>query len=236
MEKKVFPKKEKDSGHRFFNKLKVPDMPGGDSPSKVPGLSNKAFAFVKFVLGICILPFVYAITVSFLAEFQMVEPSLRINFWSGVISFLIVYLFIFEPAKVYQKGQQVLEVVFHFFAPLVKMAPYVLPIYTIIIFFLYLVVSFFIKSNELISYFMFCFGLSIALHLVFSAKSLRLKQDFLKANYLFGFSLVYIINLLLAGLFLNLLFEKFSFVNFFNNAFLSARILFGAVFKQLFGV
>ncbi|MDD5729931.1 MAG: hypothetical protein PHN57_02225 [Candidatus Omnitrophica bacterium] len=236
MEKREFPK---DDSKDFLSRVKFEDHSGGAGgagKSKVPGLSNKAFAIIKFLLGLCLLPFVYSISVSFLAEFTFVDGLLQKYFWSGVISFLLVYLFVIEPAKIYQQGQKLLEIVFQFFSPLVKVAPYVLPIYTILIFFLYLVLALFLKSKELIHYFMFVFGFTLALHLVFSAKTMRAKQDFFKASYIFGFSLVYIINLTLVGLFLNLIFEKFSFVSFFNNSAHITSGIFQSVFKQLFGV
>lgn len=232
MEKIEFPKK--NSKKDFSPKIKAGSAEGAGGQSKVPGLSNKAVAVIKFFLGIFLLPFVYTFTKAFLSEIKLIDVSLQRYLWDGILVFLLVHLFVFEPAKIYQKGQKILEVIFHFFSPLVKVAPYVLPVYTIIAFFLYLLLTLFIKSGELLNYFIFTFGFSLALHIVFSAKTLRSKQDFLKANYIFGFSLVFIINLILVGLFLNLIFDKFSFVNFFSNAYLEATSIFKAVFKQLF--
>ncbi len=235
MEKIEFPKR--NSKNDIFDKLDLgPETRAPSGQSKVPGLSNKAFAIVKFLLGICLLPCVYSYTLAFLHEARRIPFPYYDYFWSGALTFLLIYLFLFEPAKLYQKGQRLLEIVFHFFAPLVKVAPYLLPIYSIIIFFLYLVLSLFIKSKDLLNYSMFFFGFTAALHFVFSAKTLRSKQDFLKANYLFGFSLAYIINLSLISLLLSLIFEKFSFVNFFSSGFYTAGGIFNAVLKQLFGV
>lgn len=217
MEKKQSPKKEDTSA------------------PKIPGLSAKGFGIIKFILGVCLLPFVYSISVAFLNEFTAIDKSLQNCFWGGLITLLIIYLFVWEPAIIYIKGQKLLEIVFTFFKPLVRVAPYLLPIYTIVLFVAYLILSAIFKSQGLINYFIFLFGFSIGLHLVFSAQSLRSKQeDFLKANYIFGFSFIYIINLLLAGFFLNLAFDKFSFVNFSNNSFQIAKNILYTVFKQLF--
>ncbi len=148
---------------------------------------------------------------------------------------MVVYLFIYEPVRIYNRGHKILENIFRFFAPLVKVAPYLLPIYTIILFplcGLFLLVS---KNSSAIEYFVFLFGFSIALHLVFSAKTLRSRKgDLLKWNYIFGFSFVYIVNLIILAFGLNILFDKFSFVSFCNNSFQVAGSIFHAVFRQLF--
>ncbi len=225
MEKKEFPKLPKREFPKSAEGLK----------SKIAGISAKTFGVIKFILGVCLLPFVYSATVSFLRQFSLVDNVSQVYFWSGIITFVLIYFFVFEPAIVYQKGHRLLEIIFSFFAPLVKVAPYVLPIYTLVIFVLYLLLSLFFKSREFFYFFLFMFGLSLALHLIFSAKSVRSKQgDFLKANYIFGFSFVYITNLIIVALCLNLVFKEFSFVNFFNNSFQAANNIFHAVFRQLF--
>ncbi len=224
MEKKEIHKKDS------FDKL--PEV--SPRPSMAHWLA-RTLSVIKFILGLCLLAFVYSVSVAFLNEFYGVEHIAQVYFWSGAISFLAVYLFILEPTIIYAKGQKILEAVFKFFAPLVRVAPYVLPIYSIILSLLYLLLSLMISSKNLLYWFMFLLGFTMVLHLVFGAKTLRSKQgDFLKANYIFGFSLVYIINVFLAGFFLNLIFKEFSFVNFSNNTYQIAKDIFAAVFKQLF--
>lgn len=230
MGKKEFPKIEGNFKPKDFDF----GQSGGIS-GKISGFSGKAFGIIKFILGICLLPLVYSSSVSFVNEFALIEKSLQSCFWSGVISLLVVYLFILEPAIIYAKGQKLLELFFSFFKPLVKVAPYLLPIYTILLFILYWSFSLISQNPAVIKTFIFLFGFSIAFHLVFSAKTMRSKQgDFLKSNYIFGFSFIYIVNLMLLALCLNLIFKEFSFVNFFNCSFQIAKNIFYAVFKQLF--
>lgn len=230
MDKKESPKKES------------PKAEGGLAPKVMSGISgklsdfyNKSFGVIKFILGVCLLPLVYSSTLAFLNELTLLKQAPQNCFWSGIISFLLIYLFVWEPAAVYAKGHKLLEIIFKFFTPLVKVAPYLLPIYTIVLFLLYLLFSIFIKEGWLLQYTIFLFGFSIALHLVFSAKSVRSKKgDFLKANYIFGFSFVWITNVMLLAFFTNFIFQEFSFVNFCNNSFSTAGDIFYAVFKQLF--
>ncbi|MFY9401989.1 MAG: hypothetical protein WAQ07_01065 [Candidatus Omnitrophota bacterium] len=200
-------------------------------------LSNRAFDVIKLILGICLLPFVYSSTVSFLKQLNNINTTPQTYFWSGIIAFVLTYLFIFEPGWVYDGGHKILEFLFSFVQPLVKVAPYLLPIYLITIFIVYLILVVFIPSSRLINLTMFLFGVSLALHLVFSSKAIRAKKgDILKSNYIFGFSFVYIINLGLLALFLNIIFNNFSFVSFCNDTHFLAGEIFRAIFRQLFKV
>jgi hypothetical protein len=227
--------KESPKNSNIFDKLKIDVEPGRGGGSKISGFSHRVFGIIKFILGIYFLPFVYSVSVAFLNEFSAVEKTAQNYFWAGVISFIILYLFVYKPVIIYNKGQRLLEIVFQFFKPLVKVAPYLLPIYTIVIFILYLLLSLLLKTQESFGYFIFLFSFSLTLHLIFSAKSIRSKQgDFLKANYIFGFSFIYIIDIALLAFCLNLIFREFSFVNFFNNSFQIGNSIFYTIFKQLF--
>lgn len=237
MEKREFPRKE------FFRDLPEKDFGGkgggggeggGAFGQKVSHFSGRIFSIVKFFFGVCLLAFVYSFTRAFLRELALINSSLQSDFWAGIISFLVFYHFIWEPVIIYRRGQKILEWVFKFFAPLVKTAPYVLPIYTMVICILYGILSFFVKSEDLVHYFIFSFSFSLVFHIIFTAKTLRSKQDFIKANYLFGIAFIYILNILLAAFSLNLIFERFSFINFFNGSYSYARDIYAAIFKQVF--
>ncbi|TRZ47135.1 hypothetical protein D4Q80_04985 [bacterium] len=202
---------------------------------KRAGFSGRIFSAIKFILGFCLLPLVYALTVSFVKELNLIDPKLQVYFTGGIISFLAIYLFVWEPAVVYAKGQKLVEVIFQFFQPLVKFAPYLLPVYTIVLFIVYAPAAVIFKEAEPLKYFVFLFGFSVSLHLVFSARSMRTKQgDFLKANYIFGFSFIYIVNIALLAAGLSFIFKEFSLINFSSGSFNAAGDIFHVVFKQLF--
>ncbi len=205
--------------------------------AKPSWISNKAFDIIKLVLGICLLPFVYSSTVAFLGQLTFIEPLLQKSFWSGVITFLLVYLFVLEPVWVYERGHKLLEFIFSFFQPFVKVAPYLLPVYVITVFIIYLILAVFIKEAWLAHYTMFILGFSIVLHLVFSSKAVRSKKgDILKSNYVFGFAFIYIINLGALAFFLNVMFKDFSFVSFCNNAYSISGGIFKEIYSQFFVV
>ncbi|MDP3041523.1 MAG: hypothetical protein Q8N62_02140 [Candidatus Omnitrophota bacterium] len=234
MAKKEFPDKQALKGKE---KPVQNDMGGlsGDFSSKISGLSSKAFGIIKFILAVILLPLVYSSVVAFINEFIQIDKGLQQIFYNGIISFLVIYLFIWEPAVIYNKGHKLLEICFSFFKPMVSVAPFLLPIYTILFFLIYSLLALGIKSGWLIEYTLFSIGFSSILHLVFSAKTIRSKKgDILKANYIFGFSFIFILNIALLALGFSLVFKEFSFVNFCNISITIFRHIFLVVFKQLF--
>jgi hypothetical protein len=234
MAKKEFPEKQAAKGKEKPGENN-PGALSGDFSSKLSGLSSKLFGIIKFILAVILLPFVYSSVVAFINEFTQVDNGLQQIFYNGIISFLAIYLFIWEPVVIYNKGHKLLEIMFSFFKPMVNVAPFLLPIYTILIFIIYGLLALGVKSGHLIEYTLFLIGFSSILHLTFSAKTIRTKKgDFLKANYIFGFSFIFILNLALLALGFSLIFKEFSFVNFCNVSFTIFRNIFLAVFKQLF--
>jgi hypothetical protein len=209
------------------------------APGKVQqhlqNLGNKALAVLKLLLGLTFLAFVYAGSRGFFTKFRLADADLQACFWSGMVAFIITYLFLYEPTIVYQKGQKILAFVFKFFAPLVKVAPYVLPIYSLLVFASYPLLKMWMLPKDAAGLVVFLGGFSWTLHIVFSAKSLRARQgDFLKANYIFSFTLIYILDLLFIAFLLSLIVDKFSFVGFFQSSFEAARDLWVTVTKQVF--
>ncbi|MCM8797597.1 MAG: hypothetical protein NC923_06980 [Candidatus Omnitrophica bacterium] len=202
---------------------------------RLSALSGRVFSIVKFILGICLLPFVYSSTSSFLQEFSHLMSVMQGYFWAGIISFLVIYLFVWEPVIIYNKGHKLVEVCCSFFKPLVKVAPYLVPIYLVILFIAYIFLRLLTKESWLLTCSLFLFGFSIAMHLVFSAKTVRSKkEDFLKANYLFGASFIYLVNVFIMAGGLSMVFKEFSFASFGRSSFAMASSIFYTVFKQLF--
>lgn len=215
--------------------LKINENLTAEPVPKVPGLSSKAFGIIKFILGLLLLPVVYFSTVSFLEQFMLIRSAQKDLFCQGIVAYLIVYLFIWKMTAVYLKGHQFIEIIFSFFRPLVNVAPYLVPVYTLLLFVVYGITCIFIKTPRLIEYAIFLFGFTTAFHLVLSAESLRQKKgDFLKGSYIFGFSFVYLVNLVIVAMCINFLFTGFSFFGFLKDSYFSSQGIFLVVFRQLF--
>jgi len=197
----------------------------------------KGFLYtLRLILGILLLPLVYGVIVNLLSQFFTIN-QLALNYLlTGVSVFLALYLFVWEPAIIYKKGQRVLEIIFKFFAPLVKTAPYVLPVYLILVSLIYFILANFIKSEYLLYYTLSVLGFTGMLHLVFTAQVLKPKQwDYAKiTNYIFSFSLIFIMDLWLFGYIFSHMVDNFSFLSLFNGSLQMARDIYKAIFNQLF--
>ena len=230
MDRKVVPNKKEVSGQTKELKEK-----GARKSSGSFGIPDKIFGVVKFILGLCLLPFVYAVSAVFVRQISIVEGAIQGYFWAGVITFIVFHIFIGELAIIYDSGHRLLEVIFSFFAPLVKVAPYLLPVYTIVLCLAYAILSLFIKSAWLLQYTLFLLGFTTILHLAFSAKTVRSQEDdFLKGNYIFGFSFIYIVNVGFIALILSFLVASFNFGDFVGRSLTLYKDIFCAIFKQLF--
>ena len=200
-----------------------------------PNKSRKALKVLKFIIVVFLLPFIFSITAAFIKESNSIKKEVLNPFIWGIISFLVFYLFIYEPSNIYKKGQKITEATFRFISPLVRFAPFVLPIYSILIFALYCLIFRFTSSNLHLGLFMFLIGFSIIFHLVFSAKILHSrKDDFLMINYLFSFGFIYIINITLLALGFSIIFESFSWINFGKTSLDITRYIFSVLITQLF--
>ncbi|MFC1674808.1 hypothetical protein ACFL1K_02850 [Candidatus Omnitrophota bacterium] len=206
-----------------------------DDLTRQPRRPGRLFGLIKFIIGICVLPFVYSSSVAFLCQLNLLAAPLRSFFWSGTATFLIIYLFVFEPVGIYYRGFRFLEVIFTFFSPLLKVAPYVLPVYSILIFAGYAWYAGLPSARNLDTWFLFLFAFSLTLHLVLGANQVRSrKEGFLKSDYIFGFSVVYITALIIAVACLNVFFKNISFIRFVEQASSEGQGIFAAVFGQLF--
>lgn len=210
---------------------------GGGGGASVSVKSNKLVSILKLLIFLFILPVAVGVSYGFLDTFSALDKQVSDLFWAGVAAFFLVDLVILKLASLYKKGQRIIEVIFHFVAPLVKFAPYVLPIYTILILVFTVSFGFFKDISPYRDTLLFLTGFSIILHFVYTADAMRAKQsDFLKAGYFFSIVLVFLFNLIILAFTLNRAIPEFSFVQFFQNACTSTKDTYQIIFDQLFAV
>lgn len=196
--------------------------------------SKNAVAVIKLAAGVLLFPAVYSFSASFINEFNTVKGGLALYFWAGAASFAVFYIFVYQPELVYNYGQRTLGRILSFSKPLAGAASYIIPAYTLALFIIYGVLVFTSGVKGVADYLMLLIGFSSAMHLVCTAKSLNCgRRDFLKANYLFGFSLVYLSVLLLLGLGLSLIIKEFSFFGFFKGSWQESAKIFAIIFNKV---
>ena len=168
-----------------------------------------------------------------------------------------MHLFLFKPAYLYTLGHEITHVLATWLCgggvksfnvsekggqvqttksnAFINLSPYFVPTYTIILSILYFIIPLFVKIENLSGIYFFLAGFTLALHLVFTADVLKVKQpDVVNTGYLFSLVMIYIINILLIAFVLSLLFKNISFEEFFYSAYNSSKNIYVGVFKQLF--
>jgi hypothetical protein len=146
-----------------------------------------------------------------------------------------MHVFIYEPNGLYRFGQKLLADIFRFFAPLVKVAPFVLPIYSILFLVIFYFVSLVFTYEWVGNSCMFWVSFSLTMHLVFTAKNLRdSDKNAVKPHYLFSMSLIYVLDIFILALILDLVVSPFSFPEFFKSMTHTAEGIYTGIFRQLF--
>jgi len=213
-----------------------------------------------FVVGIILLPLVIPMTKSFygqITNISIIDSRSHLYFSWGAVSYVIMHLFFFKPHYVYNLGHEVVHVLStwlslgrarnvkvsgeegrvqttrsNFF---INISPYFLPIYTIILCVSYFLLSKFTDAPNYSAYFIFFIGFTFSMHIIMTVEALRTSQpDLIKTGYLFSLSLIYVFNVLVAGLVISLIFTGFSFVDMMMQFFIETKELYIFIFRQLF--
>jgi len=117
----------------------------------------------------------------------------------------------------------------------VILAPYLLPVYTILVAIVYFILSFSINVTAYSGIFIFLIGFTLMFHLAYTAESMRDKQsDLVKAGYLSSISFIYIVNLIIVFLIISLLFREVSFIDFISRVYVKTKFFYYSFWNQLF--
>jgi len=214
---------------------------------------------LRFIISILLMPVCVIITISFYnGIFSIKDVSASgLYFILGALFYSIVYLLLFRLDFLYIFGHESM----HAFATFcsggkasnmkvsskegsvktttpnffVMLAPYLIPVYTVIIAALYFILSFFIDITKYSEVFMFLIGFTLMLHLAYTAESIRGKQsDLIKSGYLSSISFIYIVNLVIVFFIMSLFFQGASFADFIIDVYEKTRFFYCSFWKQLF--
>ena len=193
------------------------------------------FNFLKLILALLLIPLTAIVTISFIKSLTGLTHAEEHFFRMGILIYVIVHTFIFEPQGIYQFGQKLTSSLFGFYPPLANVGPRILPIYTLLSLIFFYFIYFFYNKSEYGIYFMFLAGFTLALHIVLTAKELREEgKSAFSPNYLLFIQLIYLfIIFLILGIF-TLIIPKFSFSYFFYSTVASIKNYYAAIFHQLF--
>ncbi len=190
---------------------------------------------LKFLFAVLILPLVIASTFAFQNELVKFEPALRDALSWGMFSYIILKFFVYDFGVVYTFGQRLVTAAFQFLKPLVNAAPYVFPVYSMLVLAVYAVMSWMGGLDTWRTVFLFLFSFTFSMHIILTAQDLYNKDSSAgKPTYFFGMSLVYILDVFLMALLASLVLPGFSFPTFFNDLTGASGNIYKVVIGQLF--
>lgn len=214
---------------------------------------------IKLIVGILLIPVAVTVTSAFAAQLGRIQEfeRLPVYFLTGVIAYLILHVVLMKPAYLYVLGHETAHALAAFICGgqvrgfqvsssrgkvlssksnfFIALFPYFFPTYTIFFWLVYIVGRAFWDMTAYVPYLLFLIGFSLTLHLVMTIDSLKVKQsDIFKTGYLFSVSLIYVLNLLIIGLFLGVVFKDFSFPGMFTAMCARAGDIYYVVFAHLF--
>lgn len=181
-------------------------------------MTRGLLGIIKLVVFVILLPVIIAVITGFQKELAAVVRG-GDAFWWGVIAYTIAHLFIFTPQALYRFWQGVFMEICSFSGVAANMLVLAVPIITTILLLVYFLVAVIFNQTWGQESLIFFTGFTMALHVILSAQELYDEDESkLKGHYLFNISLVFIVNVFLVVLLLDLIFKKFGFLGFWDSA------------------
>ena len=200
-------------------------------------MRDRVFSVLKFVLALLLVPVVIGVTAAFLDGLRATDGRIAAAFGWGTVAYLILHIFFVAPAQVFDAGKKMSEGAVGFVFPLVKVAGFCIPIFTLCAFGLYALVAAAWKKSDTLPFFVFVASFTFTMHMVFSANALKNKKPgWLKENYLLAISIIYIVSMIIICLAFSFLVADFDLAGFFRHSGHVAGAIYSVSWRQLFDV
>jgi len=188
---------------------------------------------IKIALAIILLPLVIACSMTLQGHIESLPNTYQGFFIWGMVAFLFVFLFLYQFWGFYEFGQKITQGLFRFLAPIEKYFAYMLPFYLIATLILFYIIKIFFKTDMYDPNFMFFTGFTFLLHIILSAQDLQQQEtSSFKWAYLFVMCLVFIINVCILVLMLDLIIGEFTFPQFLKTMISGASDLYIKIFTN----
>lgn len=199
------------------------------------GFSGILVSLLKFIVSIMLLPLVFGLTINLSKELLNQQSHIVNNFVFAIVAYVILHIFIYEPRGSFAFGQKIIDSLFGFFPILKYLLHYCLPVYSLLAFILYFIFKAHFGYEDIIGYFIFLISFTSVMHLVLTAVILKDETGgILRGDYFFTLVLVYLFDIILISIFLNVMLENFSFLNLIKNGFDFFINMHSTIFSQLF--
>lgn len=180
------------------------------------------------------LPVLISVTGNFVEVLRDIPSEGMDYFLRGAGSLFILHLFILEIRPVYEFGQKTVATILKFSPALASPVTLILPIYCFFFLVVLHLAQFWFDYPSLIKFCLFAVGFSLSLHLVYTADALRGSGKGDLTNYYFSMSLIYILDLLLVLIWLDLIFENMPVSKLAGMMWSDASQMYHMIYKHLF--
>lgn len=191
-------------------------------------------SFLKLILSIILLPVSVAVSLALYEHLKTYPAVLAVNFIYGAIFFVLIFLFFYQFWGFFELGYKVLTNLFQFAAPMDKWLAYATPIYTVLVLLIFYIVRVLGRVESLDHQFSFMAGFTLVMHFLVLAQELQsLEKSRLKPDYLVSMNLIYVVDIFLVILLLDLVFQKWTFPLFFGSFWQKTERIFHLVMKMI---
>jgi hypothetical protein len=204
--------------------------------------------FIRNIFAVLLIPTIGSMGYTFFKNFFIFTVNSGnkfVTFWLGILVYIIFQVVLYKPMRLYVFGHELShaiagilsgakikkfnvdkdsgKVVLNKDNLCISLAPYIFPIYTIIIISIYFLCAYFFDVKPFYSYFLFFIGMSIAFHIALTLYVLTIEQSDLKAyGSFFSYVIILFINFIvftvtLALVFFNEISIKNIFIEYFEN-------------------
>jgi len=171
----------------------------------------------RFAIALVLLPVVVALTQSFLSQMAPMKVIFR-YFTLGVGSYVVMHLFIMAPQSGYRFFQKIFAETLKFSSFLSNNVPLLVPLAATLLLVVHYILLQFVDPKVLSDYFIFATGFTWAMHLILSAHDIADEDtSAFKPHYFCMMTVVFIANILLIALLMDINFTKFSMASFMQD-------------------
>lgn len=200
-------------------------------------MRDRILSVVKFLFALLLLPVVIGVTASFADTLHQSSRLVAACFGWGALGYLILHILLYQPAQAFDTAKKMAEETVGFIFPLVKVAGFCIPFFTVVVLALSIPVEKFWPEYELFPVFASLASFTFTMHMVFTANALKGKQaGWLKENYFLQIFLIYVVNLSIIAVAFSFLMSEFLLGDFFQRWGDASGGIYMAVYKQLFEV
>ena len=180
-------------------------------------MRDRILTVLKFVFFIAIIPLLIAVGESFLSALSSLKPVLKNAFYSGTVSYVLFYLFLYDFEPVYLSAKTIVGEAFKFIPPFDKVIVYILPIYVLLLGGAYMLVNGVLNMEPSAKVYFYLMGFLMSLHIISVAKEFQ-EEDKLgfRPHYFFALSLSFIGTVFIFVLLLHLITPNVSFPTYWG--------------------